>query len=311
MIALGQALDDYLTLRRALGFALRSYEPPLRDFVAFLARAGTETITTRHALAWATQPTACHPRRWAQRLAMVRGFAAYRQATDPATEVPPADALPCRARRRTPHLYTDDEIRRLLAAAERLHGAHGGPAAPYATVFGLLAATGLRANEALTLDRVDVDLTAGVLQIRCTKFRKTRLVPLHGTTTTALWQYAQARDRHPAGRCTTRFFVNAREHTPLTYRNLWLMFRRLASTAGLRDRTGRLGPRLHDFRHSFAVRTLTSWQRAGVDVETQLPRLSTYLGHTHPTYTYWYLSATPELLGVACARLDRALGVLP
>jgi integrase len=311
MTALCQALDDYLALRRALGFALRSYEPALRNFAAFLARAGTETITTRHALAWATQPTACHPLRWAQRLTMVRGFAAYRQASDLATEVPPADALACSARRHAPHLYTDEEIQRLLAAAERLHGAHGGPAAPYATMLGLFAATGLRANEALALDRADVDLEAGVLQIRCTKFRKTRLVPLHSTTTAALGQYAQARDRHPAGPCTTRFFVNAREHRPCTYRDLWLMFRRLACTAGLRDRTGRQGPRLHDFRHSFAVRTLTGWHRAGLDVDAQLPRLSTYLGHTHPTYTYWYLSATPELLGSACARLDRALGVLP
>ena len=311
MTALSQALDDYLALRRALGFALRPHERELRHFVAFLAHTDTATITTHAAVLWATQPAHAQPVRWAARLSMVRGFAAYRQAADPQTEIPPSDALPRRAQRRTPHLYTADEVARLLTAAARLHGAHGGPAAPYPIVLGLLAATGLRANEALALDRTDVDLHAGVLRIRRTKFGKTRLVPLHLTTTDALRRYADARDRHPAGACTTRFFVNAREHTPLTYRDLWLTFRRLAYALGLRSRTGRCGPRLHDFRHTFAVRTLVGWYRAGLDVEAQLPRLSTYLGHTHVTYTYWYLSASPELLGLAGARLDAALGALP
>lgn len=306
MSALHAALDEYLAVRRALGFELRLAGRLLQNFVRFAEREGADRITTALALRWATEPAEAQPAQWANRLGMVRRFAQYRSATDPRTEVPPPDLLPHRFRRPPPYLYRDHEVRRLICAARQLAPTTGLRPHSYATLFALYAVTGMRTNEALRLERDDVDLTNGVLTVRETKFGKSRWVPIHPSTQRALRRYAARRDRlcpHPN---TPSFFVSERG-TRLTEWSVRHTFVALSRQIGLRGPSDSRGPRLHDLRHRFAVKTLRNWYRAGLDVERHLPRLATYLGHAHVTDTYWYLTATPELLHAAVRRLERTV----
>jgi len=306
MSALQDALQEYLAIRHGLGFELRGLASGLRNFVAFLDRAGVAHITTELALRWATQPAQVRPATWADRLGMVRRFAAWRRGSDPRTEVPPEGLLPHRYRRTAPYLYTDREIEQLLVAAARLPSTKGLRALTYITLFGLLAVSGMRINEAPGLDRADVDLMAGVLTIRRTKFGKSRLVPLHASTTAVLQRYADTRDRTLRALTTRAFFVSERG-TRITDCMARYTFAQVSQRIGLRQSTagrrhGR-GPRLHDMRHRFAAQTLVEWYRAGLDAERELPKLATYLGHVHVADTYWYLEAVPELLQLATERL--------
>jgi integrase len=275
----------------------------LPQFAAFLEQEGASSITRELALRWATHPANAHPAHWATRLSTVRRFAQFWSASDPRTEVPPLGLLPYRYRRTPPYIYTAGEIRRLIDAAKQLPSPTGLRPATYATLFGLLAVTGLRISEALALNRADVDGAEAVLIIRRTKFGKSRLVPVHPSTQRALRRYTRGRDRvHPTP-TTESFFVSERG-ARLTQWTVRYTFNRLSRRIGLRGPADRRGPRLHDFRHRLAVDTLLRWYRAGVDVERHLPELSTYLGHGHIADTYWYLSAVPELLRLAAARLE-------
>lgn len=304
MSLLRNAVEDYLTLRRALGFKLRLQGAALRRFASFLEREGASTITTALALRWAKQLQHVQPAQWATRLSFVRTFARYWSATDPQTEIPPLELLPFRYQRPMPHIYSDDEIQRLLIAAKNLPSPIGLRPWTYATLFGLLSVTGLRVGEAIALNREDVDLKQNLLTLRFTKFRKSRLVPIHRSTTHQLRQYVRQRDKvHPNTR-TSRFFVS--DHgKPLTDCNVRWTFVKISRQTGLREPAHRFGPRLHDLRHRFAVTTFLRWYRMGVDVEQRLPTLSTYLGHAHVTDTYWYLSAVPELLALTKTRLEK------
>jgi integrase len=163
--------------------------------------------------------------------------------------------------------------------------------------------TGLRISEALNLQSKDVDLAEGILTIRCGKFGKSRLVPIHASTQTVLSDYAACRDHFLAGRPAICFFVSKRG-TRLDGGEVRRTFYDLSRQTGLRSASASHGPRLHDFRHRFAVQTLVQWYRSGQDVERRLPILSTYLGHVHVADTYWYLSACPELMGLAVKRLE-------
>ena len=296
------AAADYLALRRALGFKLRHETWWLPDFVAYLSSHGSTTITTELALRWAQQPADADPSWWAKKLGAIRRFARYHHACDPRTEVPPADLLPYRARRQTPHIYSDEEFAALLQEARRLPDPL--TSASYTTLLGLLAATGMRVGEALGLDQQDIDWRQSLLTVRHSKFGKTRQVPVHPSTITALHEYVQARDRLRPRRRTPSFFIS-RVGTRVIHQNFHHVFLRLIHLSGI-GAGPRHRPRLHDLRHSFAVKTLRDWYRAGVDVEQRLPWLSTYLGHVNPTTTYWYLTATPELLALAADRLERA-----
>jgi len=304
MSELQQALEEYLALRRALGYKL--YEPGLvlAQFVRFLEGEDAAFITTELALRWATQPVNVQPSHWAKRLSIVRGFAQYRSATDRRTEVPSPQLLPHRVRRPRPYIYRDSEVRRLIAAATELPSGPGLRRQTYATLFGLLAVTGLRISESVGLDRDDVDLGEGLLLVRGAKFGKTRWVPVHSSTLRVLQHYAGMRDRLCPNPQTPSFFLSERG-VRLT---VWIVrhtFVKLARRIGLRGPNDSRGPRLHDLRHRFAVKTLLDWYQAGIDVEQHLPELATYLGHAHITDTYWYLTATPELLQLAAQRLDR------
>lgn len=300
------ALDEYVAVRQGLGVRLTVAARLLKRFVAFVDHAGTDVITNALALQWAMHPTDAQPATWTWRLGMVRCFATWRRATDSRTEVPPHGLLSHRYRRKPPHIYTDTEITEMLAAALALPSARGLRGRTYATFFGLLAVTGLRVSEALSLDRHDVALEISLLTIRRTKFGKSRLVPIHSSTTEALTRYAAARD-HCWPRLDTPAFFVSEQRTRLTADNVRHTFALVGRRTGLRTPTpgrrhGR-GPRLHDLRHRFAARVLISWYRAGRDVEREIHKLATYLGHVHVTDTYWYLEAIPELLQLAAARL--------
>lgn len=303
MNTLREAAQEYVSLRRCLGYRAGS---ALLQFVSFMEQRKAPFITCDLAVEWAVLPTKAQPVYWASRLSAVRLFARHRHATDPRTEVPPLGLLPARHQRRQPYLYSEDEIARLMGAAAQLASPTGLRAQTYVTLLGLLGVAGLRISEAIGLDRHDVDLEAGILTIRRTKFGKTRLVPVHRSTTQALRGYGQLRDRvHPSPR--TSSFLVAEAGARLVKNTVEDVFVRLSRRVGLRGLEGRHGhgPRLHDLRHRWAVDTLLRWYRAGVDVERHLPELSTYLGHTHVSDTYWYLSAVPELMGLAMALLER------
>ena len=304
MNALQVMLDEYLGVRRALGAQMRDQGHLLQQFVEFAAREHARYITTDLALRWATLPTGAQPTWWAHRLGVVRRFAQYVSAVDPRTEVPPPDWLPYPYRRQPPYIYSNDEIRRLLDAARQLPGITGLRSHSYATLLGLFAVTGMRTNEPLRLERDDVDLGQGLLTVRQTKFGKSRYVPVHESTRQALRRYATHRDRLCPNPHCRRFFLSERG-TPITEWALRYTFVKLSRQTGLRARTDSYGPRLHDFRHRFAVESLKRWYRRGVDVEQRLPQLATYLGHAHVSDTYWYLTAVPELLELAARRLER------
>ena len=305
MSKLQAALDEYLAVHRALGVKLRLSGRLLQRFVDFAHSKGAAYITSELAMAWATQPAAAQPAQWANRLGMVRRFARYCSANDPRTNVPAPALLPHRYRRPEPYVYRDEEITRLLEAARRLPPADGLRPHTFVTLFGLYVVTGMRANEALRLDRDDVDLVNGVLTIRDTKFGKSRYVPLHPSTQRALQRYATRRDRCCPNPATPSFFVSERG-TRLTEWCVRWTFVKLSREIGLRAPGDSRGPRLHDLRHRLAINTLLRWYRRGVDVGRHLPELSTYLGHAHITDTYWYLTATPQLLRYALDSVERS-----
>lgn len=304
MNTLRQALDEYLALRQAMGFKLVDESRLLPRYIDFIEAQGEVFITTDLAVRWATQCRAAQPAEWARRLRFVRVFARYRSATDPRTQIPPTGLLPYRPRRAEPYIYNDDEINRLLQAAGQLCSPTGLRAHTYVTALGLLAVTGMRISELVTLDNEDVDLVSGQLTIRDTKFGKSRWLPLHPTTLQALRRYVQRRDQQYPMLRSSRFFV-CEQGTPLTSCQVRATFVQLSRQIGLRGPTDSHGPRLHDFRHRFAVQTLLRWYQEGADVEQHLPELSTYLGHVKVSDTYWYLSATPELLQLALQRAEQ------
>lgn len=303
---LARSADEYLALRRALGFKLRHETWFLPDFVAFLAAHRSSVITTELALRWAQQPSGAGTSWWAHRLSAIRCFAKHHRAFDPRTEVPPPDLIPSRTQRRRPHIYTDEEVAALMREAGGLPGPLR--SVTYATLIGLLAVTGMRVSEVIALDDGDIDWRRSLLTVRHAKFQKSRHVPVHESTLAALHAYAARRDRLRPRRRDTSFFVSgvgARVH----HQNFHRVFLRLLRLAGIRGERQR--PRIHDLRHAFAVKTLHDWYRFDIDAERRLPSLSTYLGHVNPTTTYWYLTATPELLALAGKRLERSWETRP
>lgn len=302
MSVLRERLTDYILVRRAVGFKLTGASYLLDHFVGFMEREGATTVTTQLAVTWATQTTGSVS--WgAARLDVVRAFARYLQVLDPDTEVPPTDFLPRSNRRARPYIYDGDEVSALMAAAQALRGRIG--RYTYATLIGLLAATGMRTGEAIRLDRGDFDIEQAVLTVRGSKFGKSREVALHATTVAALLAYSRRRDELIPRTSSPCFFVS-QAGTQLIATVVHKTFRHLVRCARLQRVSARCRPRLCDFRHSFAVQTLLDWYRDDLDVAARLPLLSTYLGHVNPISTYWYLTATPELLALASQRLQRA-----
>jgi len=297
-----EAVEEYIEMRRGLGFKLLEAKVGLINFASFLKQRGAAHITISLSMEWAQQDKTARPAEWARRLSFIRGFARHWSAHDSHTEVPPSGLLPHRPGRARPYLYSDDEVRKLLQAARQLPSVRGLRGPTYNCLLGLLAVTGLRISEARNLRTDDVDLNEGILTIRGAKFGKSRLVPIHPSTCTVLSDYASQRDRFLARR-PDMFFVSGRG-TRLDGGEVRRTFYYLSRQIGLRGASDSHGPRLHDFRHRFAIETLVQWYRSGQDVERRLPILSTYLGHVHVADTYWYLTACPELMGLAVKRFE-------
>jgi integrase len=296
---------DYLRLRRSLGFELEATEFVLLEFARFADRTEHHgPLTTELMLQWASRRGDHSPKYRAQRLSAVRSFARYLAAQDGQSEVPDQRLLGGVCRRQQPHIYSDSQLRQLLNGAADLAAVYPLRPKTYTTVFGLLASTGLRISEALGLHRTDVDLDAGILRIRQTKFHKSRLVPMHPTVTRALRHYATRRDGNVVGRSSLTFFVGGKGQ-PLSGSMVRHTFRRLCARLGLRSNGALPRPRIHDLRHTFACRRLLQWYRQGADVEHAIASLSTYMGHGKVTDTYWYLTGTGELLSIAGKRFEQ------
>lgn len=297
-----EALADYLALRRRLGHKLADAERVLDRFVVFLDDAGAEAVTLDTALGFILDPD-LDPASTNQsrRLQAVRGFTRYLAGIDPATEIPPAGLVSYRAPRRQPYLFTDDEVTTVMAgmaASARTPQR----AVTLQTLIGLLAVTGMRVGEAIRLDDTDIDRDTAVITIRATKFGKSRQVPVTADTIDALDISRAIRDDAATPPGCRRVFVSG-AGTPVAYSHLCGTFRRTVDTTGI-GAGHPTPPRIHDLRHTFAVSALVGWHRSGADVAAMLPRLSTYLGHREPRYTYRYLTATPELLGHAADLLE-------
>lgn len=308
MNTLRHAVQEYLAMRRGLGFKLREAGKGLIDFVTFLEQRRASYITPALALEWAQHPAHTQPAHWARRLSFVRGFARYRSATDPRTQIPPLGLLPFRPQRARPYLYSEDEIRRLLRAARTMPCRYERSTLRpwvYYCLFGLLSVSGLRLSEARNLTLPDIDLAAAVITIRSTKFGKTRLVPLHSSTCRVLATSLARRQRHWAGRAVSSYVFVSSTGQRLDSGDIHRTFYTLSRQIGLRGPSDRHGPRLHDLRHRFATTTLSHWYRSGQDPARRLPLLSAYLGHVHVADTQWYLEGTPALMREAMQRLEQ------
>jgi len=305
MNTLRQAAQEYLTMRRSLGYKLQEAGKRLLDFVTFMEQHRASYITQSLALAWAKQPSDVQPGEWARRLSCVRSFARHRSATDPRTQIPPAGLLPYRPKRAQPYLYSDDQIKELLRAALKLPAKSGLRPWTYHCLFGLLSVTGLRVGEAQNLELQDVDLQAGVLTIRGAKFGKSRLVPLHASTRRVLADYIARREQVWANRPVSSYLFVSNWGNRLDGGDIRRTFYALSRQIGLRGPSDSRGPRLHDMRHGFASKTLLRWYRAGENAEQRLPILSA-LSRARPLERYfWYLSALPELMHEAKSRLEQ------
>ncbi|MGH3190079.1 MAG: tyrosine-type recombinase/integrase [Streptosporangiaceae bacterium] len=305
---LRQAAAGYLQTRRSLGYQLEAHGRLLMNYIANLEASGQATVTAANAVAWATRPTRASAVWHSRRLSVARCFARYLSVTDRSCQVPPAWLLPARYSRTPPYIYTQQQIDALIHAA----GTLGSPllAASCQAVISLLATTGMRIGEALALTRANADLDHGIITVIHGKHGASRHVPLHPTVTAMLRRYAGRRDRLCPAPRSDRFFLT-RAGTPLSPGQLQDAFARLLAHAGITVPAGQRSPRIHDLRHAFAVMTIRDWYRDGTDVQARLPVLSTMLGHIAPAHTYWYLTATPDLLALAAQRLHDHLGDLP
>jgi integrase len=298
---LASHLDDYLTLRRALGCKLIRAERDLRQFLDYLGERKQAVLTVEAAADWVSRSRhgAAAP---GLGMEAVRGFAVFLHAHDPAHEIPPPGLFPRRRVRAVPYLFSPADIAALQAAAGRLQGPLR--AETYAVLIGLLAVTGLRVGEALALDDGDIDDGEGMLIVRQDKAQSFRLIPLHPTALAALAGYRHRRDQVLPGRAAPAALLVSRTGDRLTYNAVHKAFTGLVSAAGLGPRTGRCRPTVHGLRHTFAVNMLAGWYRDGADVPARLPWLSTVMGHSGPASSYWYLTASPELMALAAQRLQ-------
>jgi integrase len=302
-MTLPQAVDLYLKTRRSFGFALVQVGVELRGFVRYAQRMGhTGPLTTSLAVQWAQEPQQCDRSYWAIRLDIVRRFARFWSAYEPRTEIPPPGSFGPICRRRAVHVFTPQEVGALLRAASELGRVHPLRGWTFCTLVGLLDCTGLRIGEALGLRDEDIDWPAAVLTIHKSKNGHTRLIPVQPSTLEALRRYRALRDKAIAPGLAPRFFVTFGGRA-LGYFGVSAAFRELCRSLGW---TQSPIPRLHDLRHTFAVRILLSWYRSGENAGPKLWSLSTYLGHRHLADTYWYLTAVPELMQLCQERFATA-----
>ncbi|MBZ4329707.1 tyrosine-type recombinase/integrase [Corallococcus sp. AS-1-12] len=299
-------LSEYVALRRRLGFQFKTQAELLIQFDRFTyARRHEGAMTAELIVAFATSGNVSEVHQ-SRRYQVVCNFTEYLANFEPKTPLMDPRFIRWPRQRPVPHIYTDDEVLRLLKEAKKISSRHPVRGATVHAMVGLGAATGMRISEVLRLDRHQVDLRTGVLTIVRTKFNKDRLVPVHATTLEVLRRYAELRDAHFGEVAEPAFFLNLRGRR-YSRHTAQLDFWRLGRAAGLREAAGD-GPRYHDLRHTFAVRRLAGWYREGLDLMAMLPVLATYMGHAHYSDTAYYLTATAELLGLAADRFASFVG---
>lgn len=300
-----QRVESYLKARRSVGYILHIEGAQLLRFARFADQRGHQGhISLDLAVAWAINSRKSHKLGRARRLEVVRSLARYCVMFEPETEIPPPHLLGPAHRRLTPHIYSNQEIAQLLDVANDLRPKQGLRPVTMHYLLGLLAATGLRISEALRLNRNDVDLQQEVLQVRKTKFRKSRYVPLHPITCDALSNYASFRDqRLPVVQNSSFFLLD--NGCAFQYRQALYSFHQIREQLVWDTCPCGRNPRLYDLRHTFACRRLLAWYEEGVDIDQMMPLLSTYLGHAKVSDTYWYLTGVPELMAIVAARFEQ------
>jgi integrase len=307
-VTLSQQAQRYLRERRRLGFQLRSMGHALRSFTRYMDQLKPCRPVTLELMAqWARQDRghSTDPRTWAQRLKILRPFTRWLQQFEPSTEVPDDTVFGPIGERVAPHIFTEQELAELVRAAGQLSPELRG--ATYSTLFALIASTGLRVSEAVRLNNADVDLKAGVLTVRCTKFAKSRHVPLHSSAIEPLRRYRRLRDRWVTPTADSPFFVGSRGRRrgeQLSTHQVDRVFASFRSQLRWRNRGAHHAPRVHDLRHSFVVHRILAWQSQGIDIDQAMLSLSTYVGHAMVTNTYWYLTAIPELMAIAGRKFE-------
>jgi integrase len=302
--------ENYLGERRRLGFGMRSIACSIRSFAHYVDSFDhQEPLTIEVMTDWAHRDKghSDKPATWARRLKKLRSFTRYLQQFEPRTEVPDDSTFGRIGQRLAPHIYSEQEIVDLLAAAHRLGPAPGLRGVTYETLFGLIASTGLRVSEAVHLLNTDVDLKSGMLTIRQTKFAKSRHVPMHPSTMEVLKRYQSLRNLHIEVTDEMPFFVGTRGQRrghSLGMSQVRKVFTGLRDQLGWINRGAHDDPRIHDLRHTFVVRRVMLWHAQGVNVDQQMLALSTYVGHAMVTNTYWYLTGVPELMAVAADKFE-------
>jgi len=309
-MSLSLELERYLKIRRNLGYDLGTSERVLKQFVRFLESAGATHIRTELFLQWKLAFGKASQCTWARRLGMVRLFASWLYSLDRRHEIPPQYLIPGHYKRQQPYIYSDDQVIRIMKAAALLPSSNGLRAVTYPTLFGLVSVTGLRISEVISLDNSDVDLVNGVIRVRNGKNRNERLLPVTECTNNRLQEYVRKRDRL-IGYSPEPFFISdtAGRLCDCTVR---YNFATACQTIGLRaeqrlHRYG-IGPRIHDLRHTFAAKVLINWYKEDKDIDREILKLVTYLGHQKVTHTYWYIEAVPELLALASKRAENYIG---
>jgi len=298
-----EQVNQYIQFKRSCGYKFETQGKELILFARYAELTGHKgPLTLELAVRWAKLPENADRRYWAIRYGHVRRFSQYMILFDPDTEILPKGLLGPSKRRLPPHIYSEGEIEALLKAASNLSPKNGLTSRTYVTLFGLLLSTGLRISEALNLSCENVDLKTGILTIKETKFRKSRLVPVHPSTLEALRRYMGFKQSYHLKVKSKMFFLNE-NGTPVNYYGVLYVFIKLSRKLGLRNAGKK--PKIHGMRHSFAVRRMLKWYQEGADLDAKILTLSTYLGHVEIRDTYWYLSAVPELLNIVSERFEK------
>lgn len=306
MNKLNQAVREYLTVRRQLGFSLRNVEVVLNSFVSFLKMKNADHITTQLALEFVTANPKASSSWQAKKLGVIRRFALYLHTFDTRTEIPSTELLPFSYHRRPPYIYTDRDIVNLLGIFQKNMTRGSIAVQTYYTLFGLIAVTGMRTGETLTLKGNSVDLKEGIITIYESKCRKSRKLPIHRSTIEALKHYCRCRNKYLGNKTSEYFFVN--DHgSKLDAIHVRTSFKKACIKAGI-GKEAKFCPRITDLRHYYSIKTLVNCYKNKINPETVIPILSMYLGHENPKYTYWYLTATEELMALVGKCVEEKFG---
>ncbi len=307
MIKLKTAVDKYIQLRQSLGYKLRCEKYILYDFVRYMKKEKTDVITIDHAITWAKSRKNAKKARWSCRLSAVRCFSKYYKIIKSESQIIPDKILSFKYERKAPYIYTDKDVINILNACNSLYPKNPIGKYTYKTLLGLISVTGMRISEAIALQEDDINFKDKYITVNKSKFNKSRIIPVSDSVIKELKKYQKKRDNYLPEIKKSSFFISVKGGRPY-YSTVQKDFRKIIDSAGLNPKVGGRRQRIHDFRHTLAVRVLLMWYRNGDNVSQKMPILSTYLGHVEPRDTYWYLSAVPELMKLTSQKLEIYLG---